>query len=157
MLKNDNPYEKARQDLYTPLIDRVTEEMRDKIFIFTLSCGMGWKDLVFGLVDTLDKIWEGYQKKKGRDLWKIHQMKEKMGGLRFYVGYPGTKDADAQARRERSREAIAAAEAEAWKTCERCGKPGHTTGQGYIATVCEECEKRWEDRKSNGLWPSLFG
>lgn len=153
-MKNDSEYEKARQDLYTPLVDRVPEDRRDKIWIYTLSCGMGWKAIVFKLVDELDMIWNGFQGKKGPDCWKILQMKEKFGGLRFYVEF--LKGAP-QDRVEASRKAIDVAETEAWKTCERCGKPGHTTGKGYIATVCDECEKRWNERTAQGLWPTLFG
>lgn len=156
-MENDSEYEKSRQDVYAPLSDRVAEGHRDKIFIYTLSCGLGWKDIIFKLVDELDKLWDGYQGKKGADCWKIKQMKEKFGGLRFYVRYPEDSGEDAKARYDASFDAVAKAEAEAWKTCERCGKPGKTTGQGYIATVCEECEKRWKERSAQGLWPTLFG
>lgn len=150
-------YEKARRDTYAPLAERVLAERRDKLFIFAISCGLGWKKIVLELAEELDKIWDGYQKKKGSDCWALLQVKEKFGGLRFYAGYPEDSGEDAKARVEKSYAAIDRAETEAWQTCERCGKPGHTTGKGYIATVCEECEKRWNDRTAQGLWPTLFG
>lgn len=156
-MKNDSKYEKARQKAYAPLIERVPKEHLDQIFIFTLSCGLGWKKIVFGLVNELDAIWDGFEGRKGKDNWGILQVKEKFGGLRFYVGYVDDDSEDAKARREQSSDAIRAAEEVAWKTCERCGKPGHTTGKGYIATVCSECEKRWQQRTDKGLWPTLFG
>lgn len=156
-MKNDSKYEKARQKAYAPLLDRVPEERTDQVFIFTLSCGLGWKKIVFDLVKALDRIWEGYQGRKGKDNWGILQVKEKFGGLRFYVGYLEDENDDANARRDRSFDAIRAAEESAWKTCERCGKPGKLRGKGYIATVCPECEKRWEARTAKGLWPTLFG
>lgn len=156
-MKDDSEYEKVRQDAYAPLTGRVPEERRDKIFIYTLSCGLGWKTILFKLVDELDMIWNGFQGKKGADCWKLLQMKEKFGGLRFYVEFLEDASKDAKDRLEASRKAIDVAETEAWQTCERCGKPGHTTGKGYIATVCDECHKRWEERTSKGLWPTLFG
>lgn len=156
-MKNENKYEKARQKAYAPLVKRVPEDCSDQIFIYTLSCGLGWKKLIFGLVDELDKIWEGFQGKRGNRNWAILQVKEKFGGLRFYVGYPEYDAEDAMARRERSSEAIRLAEEKSFKICERCGKPGTTTGQGYIATVCWKCEKRWQQRTAKGLWPTLFG
>jgi hypothetical protein len=156
-MKNDSKYEKTRQDVFAPLVDRVPKNRRDNIFIYTLSCGLGWKKIVFDLVDELDRIWDGFQKKKGRECWSLLQMKEKFGGLRFYASYPDSPAEDAKTRQDRSFDAICKAEAEAWKTCERCGKPGKISGEGYIATVCEKCEKRWKERTSKGLWPTLFG
>jgi hypothetical protein len=156
-MKNDSEYEKARQDAYAPLVDRVEERHRDKIFIYTLSCGLGWKAIVFKLVDELDMLWNGFQGKKGADCWKILQVKEKFGGLRFYVEFLEGSGKEAPDRLEASRKAIDVAETEASKTCERCGEPGKLNGKGYIATVCDECHKRWEERTSKGLWPTLFG
>lgn len=156
-MKNDSKYEKARQKAYAPLIERVPDERTDDIFVFTLSCGLGWKKIVFRLVDELDAIWDGFGGRKGKENWGILQVKEKFGGLRFYVCYVEDDSADAKARRTRSSERIRHAEEVAWKTCERCGKPGYTTGTSYLATVCWKCEKRWQQRTAKGLWPKLFG
>lgn len=163
-VKNDSEYEKTRQEAYAPLIERVHVDHRDKVFIFTLSCGLGWQEIIFKLAAELDSIWEGFQGAKGPDCWEILQVKEKFGGLRFYVEYlhveavPRLKmDPDLERRYQTSKNAIDGAEADAGMTCERCGKPGHLAGKGYIATVCDECEKRWNERSAAGAWPSLFG
>lgn len=156
-MKNDSKYEKARQKAYAPLIERVPKERLDQVFIYTLSCGLGWKEIVYKLVDEIDLIWEGYQGKKGSECWGILQVKEKFGGLRFYVGYLEDDNGDAEARRDRTSAAINEAVEVASKTCERCGKPGKISGKGYIATVCPACAKRWEQRTAKGLWPTLFG
>jgi NADH pyrophosphatase NudC (nudix superfamily) len=62
------------------------------------------------------------------------QVKEKFGGLRFYVD-----NAD-----DYTRGVIAMAESMSYKTCEVCGSPGKQTGKGWIKTVCESCNKTQE-------------
>jgi len=156
-MKNDNKYEKARQKAYKPLVDRVPDERLDQIFIYTLSCGLGWKEIVFNLADELDAIWDGFEGRKGKENWGILQVKEKFGGLRFYAGYVEGYSEDVATRRKLSADAINKAMAVAAKTCERCGKPGKLVGTSYIATVCPECEERWKQRTAKGLWPTLFG
>ena len=76
---------------------------------------------------------------------RISQIKEKFGGLRYYVSLGDVDD--------RTREAawalIADAEAESLRICEECGAPGtvgpvRTTGFGWVLTLCDPCreEKR---------------
>ncbi len=57
----------------------------------------------------------------------IAQVKEKFGGLRFYV-YGGT---------EEHRHFIRFAEAMSYRTCEQCGAPGETRNTGYMKTLCD--------------------
>ncbi len=156
-MKNDSDYEKARREAYAPLAERVHGDWKKDVFVYAISCGLGWKEILFKLVAELDAIWEGYQGKKGRDCWQLCQAKEKFGGLRFYVDYPEDKGEDSERRYRTSRNSVESAEADAGMTCERCGKPGRLAGKGYIATVCDECEKRWNERSLAGVWPTLFG
>lgn len=86
--------------------------------------GPGWESIVRPLIDRA--VAEGIE---------ILQVKEKFGGLRFYVGSTN-KDFDA---------AIDAAEAQSLKTCEFCGQPGTTktrAGRGWIKTLCEPCRTK---------------
>ena len=62
------------------------------------------------------------------------QVKEKFGGLRFYVD-----NSD-----DYTRGVIAMAESMSYRTCEYCGSPGKQTGKGWIKTVCESCNKTKE-------------
>lgn len=55
------------------------------------------------------------------------QVKEKFGGLRFYIDQ-GTDEAYA---------AIDEAERESYRTCEECGQPGKPRQGGWIVTVCD--------------------
>lgn len=62
---------------------------------------------------------------------KAAQVKEKFGGLRFYMSNGSTKEMEA---------CIDLAEALAGETCEVCGKPGTETDSGWIKIKCDECK-----------------
>ena len=89
-----------------------------------LGCvGAGWHKLVHRLIDDLFSLgWDG----------QVYQVKEKFGGLRFYIG-KGTDDIHTR---------IAQAEAESYKTCEVCGEPGTERSPfGWIKILCDEHAK----------------
>lgn len=84
--------------------------------------GAGWSDLIETLVLNLFALgWNGV----------VLQVKEKFGGLRFYVG----SASDAVHAR------IADAEKESTKICEECGLPGVIRDGGWLKTLCEEHAK----------------
>lgn len=58
----------------------------------------------------------------------VSQVKEKFGGLRFYVNVAT----------EEHYNYITFAESLSYKTCEVCGAPGKREGQGWISTRCKE-------------------
>jgi hypothetical protein len=61
---------------------------------------------------------------------EIRQIKEKFGGLRFYVG----------SAPDEVHVAIEAAENLSFLTCENCGAPGSLdTSKAWIRTLCEKC------------------
>jgi predicted HicB family RNase H-like nuclease len=74
------------------------------------------------------------------------QVKEKFGGLRFYMT-SGTDEIY---------NLISEAEAKSRETCEECGKPGEERSMPWIRTLCDSCyenwgeirKKRWEKCKS---------
>jgi len=79
--------------------------------------GKGWHPLVSKLIDDLFELgWDG----------ELIQIKEKFGGLRFYVG-----DASDEIHKR-----IVEAESESFRTCERCSRPGSSTSRGWIRTLC---------------------
>ena len=60
------------------------------------------------------------------------QVKEKFGGLRFYMTlYNEDLERD-----------IAEAEKLASKTCESCGAPGKSRNGGWIKTLCDTCDRK---------------
>jgi hypothetical protein len=68
--------------------------------------------------------------------YKILQIKEKFGELRFYY----ESNAPEKAVREAMDRYISEAIKESKVTCEFCGKPGTLTDMnGWYKTICEEC------------------
>jgi hypothetical protein len=55
------------------------------------------------------------------------QVKEKFGGLRFYV----------QAATDKHYQYISFAESMSYRTCEQCGNPGKTYTDGWHTTLCD--------------------
>jgi len=78
----------------------------------------GWEALYKPLIDRCNA--EGVS---------IFQIKEKLGGLRFYVNGEASKDLHA---------AINAACAKSEVTCMKCGKPGVLRVGDWLATLCDE-------------------
>jgi len=91
----------------------------DKIL---LDVGPGWHPLITTLVEDLEKLgWDG----------QVCQVKEKFGGLRFYIG---AESDEIQLR-------IAEAEKQSYKICGWCGKPGTLVKLGWWMTRCPEHSK----------------
>jgi hypothetical protein len=65
-------------------------------------------------------------------------VKEKFGGLRFYM----TCDTDEIFN------LIQEAEALSYKTCEVCGKPGEERPSSWIHTLCDYCHENWDKIRS---------
>lgn len=62
--------------------------------------------------------------------YKIDQIKEKFGGLRFYTS--GVTSAEGQL-------AIDNGESASYTTCEQCGGPGKLRDGRWIRTLCDRC------------------
>ena len=80
--------------------------------------GNGWLGVVKSLIEDLIKL--GWDK-------QICQVKEKFGGLRFYIN----SGSDEIHKR------IIEAERKSHKVCEKCGEPGKSISGGWIVTLCE--------------------
>lgn len=63
------------------------------------------------------------------------QIKEKYGGLCFYISHGNDKIF----------ELIDEAEKKSFTICEICGMPGKPRGRGWITTLCESCNTKRED------------
>ena len=85
-----------------------------------LNCvGEGWHGIVRPLVE-----------KANAEGASIAQIKEKFGGLRFYVD-GGSDELHSM---------IDAAQERSAQTCEKCGKQGKRRSGGWIKTLCDEHE-----------------
>jgi len=97
-----------------------------------------------------EKYGFGYNKQCGCDKFlKDHpcasQVKEKFGGLRFYMTSATNEMWDI----------ISEAEAKSYSICEACGQPGEEYGSGWINTLCPECISEVERENSIPRWQIL--
>lgn len=97
-----------------------------------MGCGSGisdgWMNLVVELDAKIAAIYPDYT---------IDQIKEKFGGLRYYIGKVPKEHFD------EIHNLIHEAEAKSVKVCEECGEPGKRTtlDSGWCRTLCEQHEK----------------
>ena len=82
------------------------------------SVGPGWLGIIKRLIEDLIEL--GWDK-------EICQVKEKFGGLRFYINTGS----------EEIWNRIRLAESASYITCEKCGELGQLRGNGWISTLCE--------------------
>ena len=95
--------------------------------LFGVECGKGWKHLYQPITDFIME----YNKEHEDNPIIIHQIKEKFGGLRYYV----SNYIDGLA------EMIDKAEDESYNTCEICGKhiDEPIIEHHWIYPQCKEC------------------
>jgi hypothetical protein len=108
---------------------------------FGFECGDGWFDLIWKLSEDIENELKNEdsriqikQRLKDDPPFEVIQVKEKFGELRFYANGGNDKIQDL----------IDSAERKSVQICENCGKPGKTRGEGWITTLCDECNKRQE-------------
>lgn len=96
--------------------------------------GPGW----IPVLDHLCSVIDFHLERHPVDRFDVEQVKEKFGGLRFYV----------QGADEFIRGAISMAEVVCSATCESCGRPGQGRSGGWIVTMCDPCWQRREEKRS---------
>jgi hypothetical protein len=121
-------------DKYPVLYQGHTWPITQGLMAFGFECGDGWLELIDQLSSDITEL----DKRDGSTTIAV-QIKEKYGGLRFYV--QGGTDA--------AYDLIDAAEELSLKTCEACGKPGSLKGVHWLSTRCDACWSRKldEDKK----------
>lgn len=116
------------------------EKLKHPYEMFGIECGQGWKDLYQPIFDWI----ENYNNEHTDDPIIIEQVKEKFGGLRFYVDrYPNELF-----------ELIRKAEHESYNVCEHCGtrKNVGVTVDGWYETKCLKCLQK---QLSNGSYRAI--
>jgi hypothetical protein len=86
------------------------------------AVGNGWYGIIKELIEK--SIAAGWDK-------QICQVKEKFGGLRFYIN----------SAPDEVHKLIREAENKSLEICEVCGNPGKQRNDGWIKTLCEEHDK----------------
>lgn len=90
------------------------------------DCPPGWLPLVAGLSLAIETMVRGEP-----DPPRVDQVKEKFGGLRFYVSH-GSHDVHAL---------IETAEHASFHTCQDCGSPGQLRPGSWSRTLCDRCRR----------------
>jgi hypothetical protein len=107
--------------------------------------GDGWFDLIYELSSKLEPL-----SKSINGVIVPVQIKEKFGGLRYYLGYHNAisfKELDSEPVAgiyKQMLEFESDYEAKSFHICEACGKPGETSNkkkQSWLKTYCEEHNK----------------
>jgi hypothetical protein len=86
----------------------------------------GWFDILWRLCGDLEPLVAEFEV-AGGPKFEVLQVKEKFGGLRFYVN----------CRNDAIRQRILAAQEESFDTCEICGQPCELREDSWIKTLCD--------------------
>jgi hypothetical protein len=108
------------------------------------SVDYGWWPLLTTLCDDLMKIVEESPLPMEEKAFRVDQVKEKFGGLRFYLG------AVHESISEKVYERVTESESLSFKVCEKCGQPGSEGGLGWIKTLCDDCQNEMEREAVQG-------
>jgi hypothetical protein len=119
-----------------------------------IECGDGWVPLIRKLCEDISRI-------QGNTKISVGQVKEKFGGLRFYLD--ATLNVEDENAMDQIHKLISKAESDSYHICERCGEAGKERNEGWIVTLCDKHhEERLERRKQQdikyykGLKPTRF-
>ena len=129
-------YNKALLEKYpwlTPYNIWIKEPLEDYNYERTWADDIpkGWR-LAFGdqMIEELDQLLKKYNLE---DKYRIVQIKEKFGGLRWY------DDGFSKEGYEEYRDWLCKYEDLSFKTCINCGKPAIGFTRGYILPLCRDC------------------
>lgn len=92
-------------------------------------CDDGWFEILRDLGAQLEVL-IAHEPEARRPLYRVAQVKEKLGTLRVYLDHGSTLGMAA---------AITAAEERSAVTCEKCGQPGSLRTVGWVRTLCDAC------------------
>lgn len=108
----------------------IPDKIQKRIDISDVNCWNelpdGWVNLVLELDEKLSKIHPDYA---------LMQVKEKFGGLRYYVSGVNSEEAISL---------IDEYEAQSFKVCQECSKPGERKSKnGWLRTLCPKHAKEY--------------
>lgn len=105
-----------------------------------MTCGDGWYKLLDELSSKLEPLGV-----------VAAQVKEKFGGLRFYLEGCNNEVFD------EAHEHISKAEDASYNICETCGQAGKVRPGGWVSTACDKCDKLYKEGKTPNKNPEEFG
>lgn len=126
--------EKELREIFPVLLRQ--DESKWPYDMFGIECGDGWSNLLLETFIRVKKVLNINE--VSLKAFKVHQIKEKFGGLRLYFGINYSEENyDVYDLIEAI---IDDAENKSFMICERCGNPANTQKiDGWIYTYCNEC------------------
>lgn len=127
---NETIIEAVRHNYYNDLLDILNRF--EQPYQATLDINIGWFPLIAQL----------HRKLKYLDIdYKIYQIKQKFGGLRYYFSPSDNPHYDLEIMSAIMFDVVSLAESKSFTVCEICSKPGSRSSKNYwIRTVCSEHE-----------------
>jgi hypothetical protein len=128
------------------LCGKLTSEYRDAKSRYEHLMKVGVGNVLYGTKTVTQEAIDAAKLTMDEEVLKVPvavQIKEKFGGLRFYV----------QAATDKHYNYISFAESMSYRTCEQCGAPGKTYTDGWHKTLCDihaEMDGREEEYESDG-------
>lgn len=136
----DKKLEKKLVEKYPTLYSKYGGDIKETCMGWGMTCGDGWYKLLDELSSKLEPL-----------NVVAAQVKEKFGGLRFYL-----EPCDENVY-DKVNEIIDEAEQRSYKVCEICGKEGQLRRGGWLQTTCDICQALCEEGKSPVRDPEAFG
>jgi hypothetical protein len=139
-------FDKRLCEKYPKIFKNRHGSMNETCMCWGFAHGDGWYDIVESLCSNIQNHvdWKRRQHPElsNDEFDEQHQVvaaqvKEKFGGLRFYVD-----NSD-----DYVRGAISVAESMSHRICEDCGDKGHRRAGGWVRTLCDDCNKSSQDLK----------
>ena len=123
---------------YPEIFTRTNAHGEHEVVSYGVSVGDGWYNIIDCLCSSVQNHLSHHRAKRHltptefeeQFQTKAAQVKEKFGGLRFYVD-----NSD-----DYVKGIIQMAEAMSVRTCEECGSPGKPIRGGWMKTLCQPCE-----------------
>lgn len=107
-----------------------------------VECNEGWYNIIDELTKEISEIAVKYLPTDERLRINVVQIKEKFGGLRYYVNYYDMNDDDIQ----RIEHVIRNAEMKTFAVCEDCGGNGYRVSprRYWMKTLCADCQNKYD-------------
>ena len=101
------------------------------------ECADGWFDLLDALAKNIEF--------RAPEVYRAVQVKEKFGGLRFYLSLRDGKEVDPKDVAAING-MVSFAENFSLRICEDCGNPGSKRPSGWIRTLCDVCNQKRQEK-----------
>ncbi len=156
---NEKNTKKLKVDF--PRLFRKSEADPGPLQYWGFECADGWYDLIYKLSQDVEQTALAAGLGPSSRSWpRVLQVKEKFGGLRFYIRTPSNPERlklraeretflefTPQAGIEAIRNLVREAEQKSYSVCEKCGVPGKVYQDGWVRTLCENCERRSQEER----------